>query len=87
MVWFKAYFLGTVSTLFIDGSELRPSSAQVQPGPVHFPRDHAGNFEKRPGYTQARPRLGIDFFEKGLENWDFYAVKNTGSSRLGIELL
>ena len=64
-----------------DGSEPRPG-----PGLAWarlFFRDRARNFEKGPGSTQARDR----FLEKGLENWDFYIVKNTGSSRLGIELL
>ena len=60
-----------------------PGPARARPGPVHFSRDRARNFEKGPSSTQARDR----FFEKGLENWDFYVVKNTGSSRLGIELL
>ena len=60
-----------------------PGPAWARPGPVHFSRDWARNFEKGPGSTQARDR----FLEKGLENWDFYVVKNTGSSRLGIELL
>ena len=57
--------------------------AWAQPGPIHFSRDRARNFEKGPSSTQARDR----FLEKGLENWDFYVVKNTGSSMLGIELL
>ena len=60
-----------------------PGPARARPGPVHFSRDRARNFEKGPSSTQARDR----FLEKGLENWDFYVVKNTGSSRLGIELL
>ena len=60
-----------------------PGSARARPGPVCFFRDRAQNFEKGPGSTQARDR----FFEKGLENWDFYVVKNRGPSRLGIELL
>ena len=60
-----------------------PGPAQARPGPVFFFRDRARNFEKGPGSTQARDR----FFEKGLEIWDFYVVKNRGSSRLDIELL
>ena len=57
--------------------------AWAWPGPVHFSRDRARIFEKGPSLTQARDR----FLEKGLDNWDFYVVKNTGPSRLGIELL
>ena len=60
-----------------------PGPAQAWPGPVHFSRDWARIFEKGSSSTQARDR----FLEKGLENWDFYVVKNTGPSRLGIELL
>ena len=60
-----------------------PGPARARPGPVFFFRDRARNFEKGPGSTQARDR----FFEKGLEIWDFYVVKNGGSSRLEIELL
>ena len=60
-----------------------PGPARARPEPVHFSRDLARNFEKGPSSTQARDR----FFEKGLENWDFYVVKNRGSSRLEIELL
>ena len=60
-----------------------PGPARARPGPVHFSRDRARNFEKGPSSTQARDR----FFEKGLENWDFYVVKNRGPSRLEIELL
>ena len=60
-----------------------PGPAWAQPGPIHFSRDGARNFEKGPSSTQARDR----FLEKGLENSDFYVVENTGSSRLGIELL
>ena len=60
-----------------------PGPARARPGPVHFSRDRARNFEKGPSSTQARDR----FLEKGLENSDFYVVENTGSSRLGIELL
>ena len=48
-----------------------PGPAWAQPGPIHFSRDGARNFEKGPSSTQARDR----FFEKGLENWDFYVVK------------
>ena len=48
-----------------------PGPARARPGPVHFSRDRARNFEKGPSSTQARDR----FFEKGLENWDFYVVK------------
>ena len=48
-----------------------PGPARAWPGPVHFSRDRARNFEKGPSSTQARDR----FFEKGLENWDFYVVK------------
>ena len=48
-----------------------PGPAWARPGPVHFSRDRAQNFEKDPSSTQARDR----FFEKGLENWDFYVVK------------
>ena len=48
-----------------------PGPAWAQPGPIHFSRDRARNFEKGPSSTQARDR----FFEKGLENWDFYVVK------------
>ena len=51
--------------------------------PSHFSRDWAQNFEKGQSSTQAQDQ----FFEKGLENWDFYVVKNTGLSRLGIEFL
>ena len=58
-------------------------SGPARPGPVHFSRDRAQIFEKGSSSTQARDR----FLEKGLENWDFYVVKNTGSSRLEIELL
>ena len=60
-----------------------PGPARARPGPVLFSRDRARNSKKGPSSTQARDR----FLEKGLENWDFYVVKNTGSSRLGIELL
>ena len=44
-----------------------------------------------PGLARARPRPVLfsrdraRFLEKGLENWDFYVVKNTGLSRLGID--
>ena len=48
-----------------------PGPARARPGPVHFSRDWARNFEKGLSSTQARDR----FFEKGLENWDFYVVK------------
>ena len=48
-----------------------PGPARARPGPVHFSRDRARNFEKGPSSTQARDR----FLEKGLENWDFYVVK------------
>ena len=48
-----------------------PGPARARPGPVHFSRDWAQNFEKGPSSTQARDR----FLEKGLENWDFYVVK------------
>ena len=48
-----------------------PGPARARPGPVHFSRDRAQNFEKGSSSTQARDR----FFEKGLENWDFYVVK------------
>ena len=48
-----------------------PGPARAWPGPVHFSRDRARNFEKGPSSTQARDR----FLEKGLENWDFYVVK------------
>ena len=48
-----------------------PGPARARPGPVHFFRDRARNFEKGPSSTQARDR----FLEKGLENWDFYVVK------------
>ena len=48
-----------------------PGPARARPGPVFFSRDRARNFEKGPSSTQARDR----FFEKGLENWDFYVVK------------
>ena len=60
-----------------------PGAAQARPGPVHFSRDLAWNFEKGPSSTQARDR----FFEKGLEIWDFYVVKNRGPPRLEIKLL
>ena len=60
-----------------------PGPARARPGPVLFSRDRARNSKKGPSSTQARDR----FLEKGLENWDFYVVKNTGSSRLGIKLL
>ena len=69
------------SSLLVMGPS--PGSARARPGPVCFFRDRARNFEKGPGSTQARDR----FFEKGLEIWDFYVVKNGGSSRLEIELL
>ena len=39
--------------------------------PSHFSRDWAQNFEKGQSSTQAQDQ----FFEKGLENWDFYVVK------------
>ena len=58
------------------------SLAQARPGPVHFSRDRARNFEKGPGSTQARDR----FFEKGLENWNFYVVKNRLLLHLGSGL-
>ena len=45
--------------------------ARALPGPAHSYRDRARNFEKGSSSTQARDR----FFEKGLENWDFYVVK------------
>ena len=76
----KACILGVHWELVMG---LSPGPARARPGPVHFSRDRARNFEKGPSSTQARDR----FLEKGLENWDFYVVKNTGSSRLGIELL
>ena len=60
-----------------------PSPGLARPGPIPFSRDRARNFEKGPSSTQAGDR----FFEKGLENWDFYVVKNRGPSRLEIELL
>ena len=60
-----------------------PGQALAPPRPVPFSRDWARNFEKGPSSTQAWDR----FFEKGLENWDFYVVKNRGPSRLEIELL
>ena len=67
-------------TLYIvEVAQLKKMTCAV----VHFSRDWARNFEKGPSSTQARDR----FLEKGLENSDFYVVKNTGSSRLGIELL
>ena len=47
------------------------SPVLAQPGPIHFSRDRARNFEKDPSSTQAWDQ----FFEKGLENWDFYVVK------------
>ena len=31
--------------------------------------------EPRPVHFSMQPRLGINFFEKGQENWDFYVVK------------
>ena len=62
---------------------LSPGLARDRPRPIHFFRDWARKFEKGPGSTQARDR----FFEKGLEIWDFYVLKNGGSSRLEIELL
>ena len=51
-----------------------PGPARARPGPVHICRDRARNFEKGSSSTQARDQ----FFEKGLENWDFYVVKNRG---------
>ena len=39
--------------------------------PSHFSRDWAQNFEKGQSSTQAQDQ----FFEKGLENWDFCVVK------------
>ena len=71
--WFRVFYS--------DGSKPRPGSGSARP--VLFSRDRARNSKKGPSLTQARDR----FLEKGLENWDFYVVKNTGSSRLGIELL
>ena len=62
---------------------LSPGLAWDLPRPVHFSRDWARIFEKGPSSTQAWNR----FLEKGLEKWDFYIVKNTGLSRLRIELL
>ena len=41
----------------------------------------------------SEPRTGSELvlsgsiFEKGLENWDFYVIKNRGPSRFEIELL
>ena len=71
-----------VRTLTDVGSKSKISDGS-KPRPVYFFRARAQNFEKGPGSTQARDQ----FLEKGLENWDFYVVKNTGSSRLGIKLL
>ena len=62
---------------------MRPVSDGSESRPVHFIRDWDRNLEKGPGLTQTQDQ----FFEKGLENLDFYVVKDTGSSRLGIELL
>ena len=62
---------------------MRPVSDGSEPRPIHFIRDRDRNFENGPGSTQAQDQ----FFEKGLENLDFYVVKNRGPSRLGIELL
>ena len=77
------YYLGTTKAYHIIVMGPSPGSARARPGPVYFFRDRARKFEKGPGSTQARDR----FFEKGLEIWDFYVVKNGGSSRLEIELL
>ena len=41
--------------------------------------------EPRPLHFSRQPKFAIDFFEKGLENCDFYVVKK-GLSRLGIEI-
>ena len=50
---------------------LSPGLARARPGLVFFSRDWALNFEKGPCLTQAH----YQFFEKGLENWDFCVVK------------
>ena len=52
--------------------------ARALPGPAHSYRDWALNFEKGSSSTQARDR----FLEKGLENWDFYVVKITHTSKI-----
>ena len=53
-----------------------PGPARALPRPVHFFRNRDS------GLTQ-----DLDwFFEKDRENWDFYLVKNRGSSRFGIKL-
>ena len=62
---------------------MRPVSDGSESRPVHFIRDWDRNLEKGPGLTQAQDQ----FFEKGLENLDFYVVKNRGPWRLGIDLL
>ena len=59
---------------FSDGCEPRPGS-----GPSIF----LGIGLEILRRAQARPRLGINFFEKGLENWKFYLVKNRGRQGLG----
>ena len=53
---------------------MRPVSDGSESRPVHFIRDWDRNLEKGPGLTQAQDQ----FFEKGLENLDFYVVKNRG---------
>ena len=56
-----------------------PGPARARPGPVHF----LGIGLKILRRAQAQDQ----FFEKGLEIWDFYVVKNRGLSRLEIKLL
>ena len=51
---------------------MRPVSDGSESRPVHFIRDWDQNLEKGPGLAQDQ------FFEKGLENLDFYVVKNRG---------
>ena len=58
---------------------LSPGPARAWPGHIHFSRDWAQNFEKGSSSTQARDQ----FLEKGIENWDFIVVKNTGLSGSG----
>ena len=43
--------------------------------------------EPRPVYFSMQPRLGINFFEKGQENWDFYVVKKEAFQGSGSKFL
>ena len=50
------------------------------PGPIHFLRAWAQNFEKGPGLSLAPTQL----VEKGLESWSFYGVKLEAGQGSGL---